>query len=161
MYLKLLSIFLIISLFLDQFFKTLILYYLNLKQLVYLEVIPGFLNFILAWNKGINFGLFNNENYNAKYFLIIISICICLAIFFWVRKKNKKLLFIFSGLVIGGALGNCIDRIIYGAVVDYLNITCCGVKNPFSFNLADTFIFLGIFGLIVFSESEKKSKIDY
>ena len=161
MNLRILSFFLLISLILDQVFKTFVLYYLNLKNLIYLEVIPGFLNFILAWNKGINFGLLNNKNFNAKYFLIIVTVTICAVLFFWVRKKKKKLLFIFCGLVIGGALGNCFDRLIYGAVVDYLNVTCCGINNPFSFNLADTFIFLGVLGLIIFSDSKKKSDINY
>ena len=53
-----------------------------------------------------------------------------------------------AGLLIGGALGNSLDRLIYGAVVDFLNMSCCGIENPFVFNLADVAIFLGAIGLM-------------
>ena len=55
---------------------------------------------------------------------------------------------IFIGLVIGGALGNVFDRLYHGAVVDFLNMSCCGINNPFSFNIADVWVFAGAFGLI-------------
>ena len=114
----------------------------------------------MAWNKGVNFGLFNNSNINTKFILIFVSIIICFLLFYWVKKKKEKKSFIFVGLVIGGALGNCLDRFIFGAVVDYLNVTCCGLNNPYSFNLADTFIFVGVLGLIIFNEKDKKKIID-
>ena len=56
-----------------------------------------------------------------------------------------------AGLVIGGAVGNVIDRLVYGAVADFLNVSCCGWRNPWSFNVADIAIFVGAFGLIVLS----------
>ena len=160
MYLKLLVYFLSISLLIDQIIKYFVLYYLNLIELIYMEIIPGYLNFIMAWNKGVNFGLFNNSNINTKFILIFVSIIICFLLFYWVKKKKEKKSFIFAGLVIGGALGNCLDRFIFGAVVDYLNVTCCGLNNPYSFNLADTFIFVGVLGLIIFNEKDKKKIID-
>ncbi|MGR2928750.1 signal peptidase II, partial [Acidithiobacillus ferriphilus] len=48
-----------------------------------------------------------------------------------------------TGAVVGGALGNAFDRVIYGAVVDYLNMSCCGINNPYSFNVADVLITCG------------------
>jgi signal peptidase II len=60
-----------------------------------------------------------------------------------------------AGLLIGGALGNIIDRIYYGAVVDFLNMSCCGINNPYSFNVADVFVFAGAFGLVLFSSPNK------
>ena len=48
-----------------------------------------------------------------------------------------------AGLVLGGAIGNAIDRVRHGAVADFLNTSCCGIDNPFSFNVADIAIFLG------------------
>ena len=160
MYFKLLVYFLSISLLIDQITKYFVLYYLNLIELIYMQIVPGYLNFIMAWNKGVNFGLFNNSNINTKFILIFVSILVCFLLFYWVKNKKEKKSFIFVGLVIGGALGNCLDRFIFGAVVDFLNITCCGVNNPYSFNLADTFIFIGVLGLIIFSEKEKKKIID-
>jgi len=54
-------------------------------------------------------------------------------------------------------LGNAIDRLLYGAVADFINVTCCGFRNPYSFNLADVFIFIGLIGLLVFKFDEKQN----
>ena len=58
--------------------------------------------------------------------------------------------------LIGGALGNVVDRLLYGYVLDFLNMSCCGINNPFVFNLADVFIFAGAIGLVLF-EGKKAS----
>jgi signal peptidase II len=57
--------------------------------------------------------------------------------------------------LIGGALGNVIDRIVYGAVADFLNMSCCGFDNPYAFNVADIAIFAGAFGLVLFAADTK------
>jgi signal peptidase II len=57
--------------------------------------------------------------------------------------------------VIGGALGNVYDRVAYGYVLDFLNMSCCGIRNPFVFNVADVFIFAGAAGLIFFDSRAK------
>ena len=62
---------------------------------------------------------------------------------------------IAAGLLVGGAAGNVIDRLIYGAVADFLNMSCCGIDNPFAFNVADIAIFAGAVGLILFTGKEK------
>jgi signal peptidase II len=62
---------------------------------------------------------------------------------------------VFAGLLIGGALGNAYDRIRYGAVVDFLNMSCCGIQNPYAFNVADIFIFVGAIGLAIFPQPKK------
>jgi signal peptidase II len=59
------------------------------------------------------------------------------------------------GLLVGGALGNALDRVIYGAVVDFLNMSCCGINNPYAFNVADIFIFVGAIGLAIFPTDKK------
>ena len=55
--------------------------------------------------------------------------------------------------LIGGALGNVLDRVLYGAVADFLNMSCCGIENPYAFNVADIAIFAGAFGLVLFPGS--------
>ena len=55
----------------------------------------------------------------------------------------------------GGALGNVADRLIYGYVLDFLNMSCCGINNPFVFNIADVFIFAGALGLVLFTTDKK------
>ena len=139
---------------LDQLTKFFVVHILDLSGRLNITVISGFINFNMAWNEGINFGLFANSSEIMRIFLIIISILICMGIFFWAIKQNSILLLLFSSLIIGGALGNVVDRIIYGAVADFLNITCCGIYNPYSFNIADISIFFGVVGLI-FSPNSK------
>ena len=60
--------------------------------------------------------------------------------------------------LIGGALGNVIDRLVYGAVADFLNVTCCGFVNPYAFNVADIAIFVGAIGLALIPEQKAKPK---
>ncbi|MEL6315846.1 MAG: signal peptidase II, partial [Pseudomonadota bacterium] len=74
----------------------------------------------------------------------------------WVtREPGGRWQNIAAGFLIGGALGNVVDRIIYGAVADFLNMSCCGFSNPFSFNVADIAVFLGALGLIIFTGDKK------
>ena len=77
--------------------------------------------------------------------------------FIWLRNSTNFIIHILAALVVGGALGNAIDRLLYGAVADFINVTCCGFRNPYSFNLADVFIFIGLIGLLVFKFDEKQN----
>ena len=138
----------------DQLSKWLVVFFLQLSTKLTIDLNNQFLNFHMAWNKGINFGLFESESLTQVYFLFLVSVLISLALFLWVRKTKNFAIQLSSALVIGGAVGNAIDRILYGSVADFINLTCCGVKNPFSFNLADIFIFIGIIGLIYFRFDE-------
>ena len=142
---------------LDQLTKFFVVHILDLSGRLSITVISGFINFNMAWNEGINFGLFANSSEIMRIILIIVSILICIGIFFWAIKQNSLLLLIFSSAIIGGALGNVVDRIIYGAVADFLNITCCGIYNPYSFNIADISIFLGVVGIIFFPNSKNQN----
>ena len=114
-----------------------------------------FMNFYIAWNKGINFGLFEGDSSVQAYILTGISIAISTVFFIWLRNSTSFLMQILASLVIGGASGNAIDRLLYGAVADFINVTCCGIRNPYSFNLADVFIFTGLIGLLIFKFDEK------
>ena len=111
----------------------------------------------MAWNKGINFGLFEGDSVFQAYGLTAISIVISIVFLVWLRNDSSFFIHILGALVIGGALGNAIDRLLYGAVADFINITCCGFRNPYSFNLADVFIFIGLIGLLVFKFDEKQN----
>jgi len=138
----------------DQLSKWLVVFYLQLSTKLTIDLNNQFLNFHMAWNKGINFGLFESESLTQVYFLFLVSVLISIALFLWVRKTKNFAIQLSSALVIGGAVGNAIDRLLYGSVADFINLTCCGVRNPFSFNLADVFIFIGIIGLIYFRFDE-------
>ncbi len=143
---------------LDQGSKYGVLYGLNLIERIQIEVYDPFLNFHLGWNTGINFGLLAGGPEIARYGLIVLALVICLWLIYWARTglSNPKAL-LSTGAVIGGALGNSLDRAIQGAVIDFLNMSCCGFDNPFTFNLADVGIVVGAVGLMIFADSPKKA----
>jgi signal peptidase II len=129
---------------------------LRLDTRLAIDVLPPFLNFRMAWNRGVNFGLFAHDADVMRWVLIALALAISVWVWMWVRREAPgAMVRISAGLLIGGALGNVIDRVIYGAVADFLNMSCCGFHNPFSFNLADVAIFVGAFGLVVFSGRHK------
>ena len=141
---------------LDQLSKYYVVHMLNLVQVRSIDVYPPFLNLRMAWNYGINFGLFSGDNPATRWILIGLALIISVIVLYWVtREPGGRWQNIAAGLLIGGALGNVIDRIIYGAVADFLNMSCCGFSNPFSFNVADIAVFLGALGLIIFTEDKK------
>jgi signal peptidase II len=146
-----------VFLLLDQLSKWFVVFYLDLKQKLFLNLNNQFINFYMAWNKGINFGLFEGDSVFQAYGLTAISIVISIVFLVWLRNASSFFIHILAALVIGGALGNAIDRLLYGAVADFINITCCGFRNPYSFNLADVFIFIGLIGLLVFKFDEKQN----
>lgn len=148
--------FALVTLLLDQLSKWIVVQGLGLKTAYEIDVLPPFVNFRMAWNDGVNFGLGGGGGHFAKYFLIVLALAISGWVFFWVRREKPRTLgYIAAGLLIGGALGNVIDRFIYGAVADFLNMSCCGFENPYSFNVADIAIFAGAFGLILFTGGKK------
>ena len=149
---------LVASFFFDQISKWFVVFWLDLISLNSIDVFPPFLNFRMGWNYGVNFGLFGQQSELKSYFLIALSIIISGLIFLWIYRTSVSNLQVnFGALLCGGELANAFDRIIYdGAVVDFLNMSCCGIYNPFVFNFADVFIFIGAVGL-AFAPDNKKS----
>lgn len=120
------------------------------------EVFAPFLVLRMAWNRGVNFGLF--AAFDMRWVLIGVAFAITGAVIWWLnRVGGSKWLYISGGLLIGGAMGNVIDRFFYGAVADFLNVTCCGINNPYAFNIADIVIFIGAVGLAFLADDKKKS----
>ncbi len=141
---------------LDQISKYLVVQVLDLYRLQRIDVWPPYLQFRMAWNEGINFGLLSSSADLARWLLIALALAISVWIWLWARReKHNHRVQIFAGVLIGGALGNVIDRLLYGAVADFLNMSLPGIDNPFSFNVADIAIFMGAFGLVIFSGRDK------
>ena len=116
--------FLIILFFLvlDQVSKNFMVLYFQSSILneLYIIKLTSFFNLVLNWNKGVSFGMLNNIN-NGDIILSVVMILMIVSLFIWYfRSKNKKLLLPLS-MIISGALGNLMDRIRYGAVVDFLD----------------------------------------
>lgn len=141
----------------DQASKWAVVTVMGLEQRLFIPVLDPYLNFVMAWNRGINFGLFGSGSNITRYILIVLALAICAWVWVWVKREGAGLwLQISSGLLIGGALGNVIDRVRWGAVADFLNMTCCGFRNPYAFNVADIAVVAGAAGLILFSGNGTK-----
>ncbi|MEM9046141.1 MAG: signal peptidase II [Pseudomonadota bacterium] len=123
----------------DQVTKYWIVWHLNLAERLRIDVFPPFLTFRMAWNEGINFGL----PLGGPTVLISLAVAISIGLTWWVLRKGGAVLALGGGLVVGGAIGNALDRALYGAVADFLNMSCCGIDNPYAFNVADIAIFVG------------------
>ena len=146
----------IIFILIDQISKWFILEQLDLDIIGSYNVYSPFLTLKMGWNTGINFGLFSESYFSMRWILVAISLGICLFLLFWSRKLKGNFAPILIGLIIGGAVGNVIDRVRFGAVIDFLNMSCCGINNPYIFNLADIFVFTGLVFLLVFLERFQK-----
>lgn len=144
------------ALALDQISKIAVVFGLGLRDRVALDVLPPYLNFRMAWNQGVNFGLLANDAAVSRWLLVAVALAIVVWVWVWIRKDgHSRAARISGGLLIGGALGNVIDRVAYGAVADFLNMSCCGLRNPFSFNVADVAVFLGAVGLVLLTGRQK------
>ncbi len=142
---------------LDQITKLAIVHGLNLRERGEIDVFPPFLVFRMAWNYGINFGLLANGSDLARWGLIALALAISAWVVWWMRsERGNWKAEVSAGLLVGGAIGNVIDRILYGAVADFLNMSCCGIENPYAFNVADIAIFVGALGLVVFAGGSEK-----
>ncbi len=145
-----------LTLALDQISKIGVVQLLDLKTRGQIDVIPPLLSFRMAWNRGMNFGLFASNADLARWLLIGVALAISIWVVWWVRRDGLGLLAqIGAGLLVGGALGNVLDRLVYGAVADFLNMSVPGLSNPWSFNIADAAIFLGAVMLVLSSGTGK------
>lgn len=130
----------------DLISKILVLKYLDIMESI--NIIGNFLKFTHVNNTGAAFSMFSNDN----VFVLVISLIIIISLVIYVcRLKNKKNRdkFVYS-MILGGAIGNLFDRLVYGYVIDFIDIDIFGWNYPI-FNLADSFIVVGVFLLIIFS----------
>ena len=142
----------------DQASKYLVVHGLNLRELNEIVAIPGFFNLRMAWNYGVNFGLFAEDSNLTRWVLVAVALVISGAVLWWTHSEETGWpARISAGLLVGGALGNVVDRLLYGAVADFLNVTCCAFENPYSFNIADIAVFAGAAGMVIFTGAKKPS----
>jgi signal peptidase II len=143
----------------DQVLKYYVVHVLKLDERLAIDVLPPFLNLRMAWNRGINFGLFGGESEPLRWGLIALALGIAAVVWVWARReRDRRVVQLSAGLLIGGALGNVVDRVVYGAVADFLSMSCCGIDNPFAFNIADIAIFAGAIGLALFAGGGAKGR---
>ena len=141
------SIVILIIIF-DQWAKSLII-----KNVMLYEVLPvnSFINITHQENAGAAFSILSNAGGWQRWFLSVLAICISVYIVFWLfrlRNQDQIILSIGLSLVLGGAIGNVIDRIQLGYVIDYIQVFIMGWPFP-SFNIADASITVGAVILII------------
>jgi len=107
-----------------------------------------FLDLALRWNRGISFSLLAQESAAGRWLLLALTAIVTALIALWLWRARALLVGLGLGLIIGGAIGNGYDRLVYGAVVDFLDLHAFG-RHFFVFNLADAAINLGVALLIV------------
>lgn len=115
----------------------------------YTEV-TSFFNLIMAWNTGVSFSMFSNQGEYMPYILIGVALCITIIFTVWLWNTNNHLQGASYALIIGGALGNILDRSRFGAVIDFLDFHVLGHHWP-AFNVADISVVTGICLLIIVS----------
>jgi len=134
----------VLTLVLDQLTKQWALEALR-DPLALIEV-TGWWNMVLVWNRGIGFGLFGGGTLSPLVLAVITGV-IALGVAVWLLRTGTWLATLSAGLILGGAVGNIVDRLVYGAVVDFVDWHVSGYHWPV-FNLADAAITLGVVLLI-------------
>jgi signal peptidase II len=106
-----------------------------------------FFDLVLVWNQGISYGLLPQESAVGRWSLILFALAASLALAAWLARLTAPLGAASIGLIIGGAIGNAIDRIAYGAVADFFSLHAFGYQW-YVFNIADAAIVAGVLGLL-------------
>lgn len=124
-------------------------------------VVLPFFNLVTVWNHGVSFGMFNNGSAASTWAFVGLALAIVVALAVWVGRAERVLPAVALGLVIGGAIGNVVDRVRLGAVFDFLDVHALGWHWP-AFNVADSAITIGVALLLMDSlfggpEQSKKS----
>ena len=110
--------------------------------------ITSFFDLVMAWNKGVSYGLFAQHSTTGRIVLISLSLVAVTALVIWMANSLTRLAALSIGLIVGGALGNLTDRIVHGAVADFFHFHYAGF-SWYIFNIADVAIVAGVIGLIL------------
>jgi signal peptidase II len=119
--------------------------------------VTGFFDLVLVYNRGVSFGMLGNAPSWASAALIVFALLLSLALSIWMWRADTLLLGTALGFVVGGAIGNVIDRFVHGAVVDFLDFHAAGYHWP-AFNVADSAITIGVVILIIDSLKSKPAE---
>ncbi len=131
----------------DQASKYWILDGLDLPSLGSVPLLP-FLSLTMVWNPGVTFGLLRQGSVMGTYILSAVALAVVVALVVWMRKAERPLVAIALGAIAGGAVGNVIDRLRFGRVVDFIHAHAFG-WSWYVFNVADAAIVCGVAALIL------------
>jgi signal peptidase II len=131
----------------DQASKWWILHRIDLPRVHQVVLLPV-LNLTLVWNRGVTFGLFNGSSPWNALILSALALAVVIALGFWLHRAESRLTAIALGAIGGGAVGNIVDRLRFGAVVDFVDAHI-GAWHWYVFNVADAAIVCGVAALIL------------
>jgi signal peptidase II len=132
----------LVALALDQASKAFIVYGMGMEGREPIVLTP-FLSVSLRWNPGISFSLFEQDTFAGRMVLLAFTLAATIFLCVWLWRARGALPSLALGAIIGGAIGNAIDRLVYGKVVDFLDFHAFG-RNFFVFNIADAAINIGV-----------------
>ncbi len=130
----------------DQANKAWMLYIYDIGAKGTVTVTP-FFDLVLVWNRGVSYGLLPQQSDLGRWGLILFAFAAAIALIIWLARAASALAAAAIGLIIGGAVGNAIDRILYGAVADFFSFHAFGYEW-YIFNIADIAIVAGVVGLL-------------
>lgn len=105
--------------------------------------ITGFFDLVMVWNYGVSFGMFSGGDPVVRWALVVLALAITVGLAVWLRRTRRWTVALTLGAVIGGALGNVVDRVRFGAVADFFDFHLYGWHWP-AFNIADSAISIGV-----------------
>ena len=131
---------------LDQASKLYLLYGYDLPVREPLVLAP-FLELVVVWNQGISYGLFKQNTEVGRWALVAVQIAAAVGLSLWMARASGRILVLSLALIVGGAAGNALDRIVFGAVFDFVHFHV-GAWSWYVFNVADAAIVAGVIGLL-------------
>ncbi|PVB63234.1 signal peptidase II [Labrenzia sp. 011] len=134
------------GLVLDQATKLWLVHGFGLAENGPVQLLPA-VDIVLVWNRGISYGLFQQHSDLGRWLLAGLTVVVTVGLWVWSSRCHSRLVALSLALVIGGALGNGIDRLAFGAVVDFVHFHL-GSFSWYVFNLADVWIVAGVAGLL-------------
>jgi signal peptidase II len=146
----------------DQASKLWLIYVFDIAARIPVRITP-FLDLVLVWNKGISYGLFQQEGALGQWALLAIKAVAIVLLWIWLARTGSRLTAVALGLITGGAVGNAIDPFVHEGVADFVlfHITTQTIHfNWYVFNFADTAIVAGVAGLLyesLFGDSAAKA----
>ena len=139
----------------DQALKLWMLSIFDLPGRGRVEVLP-FLDLVMVWNRGISYGLFQQDTELGRAVLLAISAIACGLLIYWLRQPMSRLQAVALGLILGGAAGNAVDRARFGAVADFV-LLHAGNFEWYVFNIADAAIVVGV-GVLLYGAVRREGR---
>jgi signal peptidase II len=109
--------------------------------------LTSFFDLVMVWNRGISYGLLQQDSDFGRWALIVFALGVSIGLSLWLLRLETRLAAVSVGLIVGGAIGNAIDRIAYGAVADFYSLQIFGF-DWYVFNIADCWVVVGVVGLL-------------